>query len=57
VGQGAWERLCLAETRRLSEVLSAKGVPHWLDLWGHDVNHDRPWWHKQLPDFLGHVLS
>ena len=57
VGQGAWEDICLADSRRLSEVLNAKGVPHWFDLWGHDVNHDWPWWRKQLPYFLGHVLS
>ena len=56
VGQGAWERDCLAESRRLSDILRAKGVPHWLDLWGPDVNHDWPWWRKQLPYFLGHVL-
>ena len=57
VGQGAWEHICLPESRRLSEVLKAKGVPHWLDLWGPDVNHDWVWWRKQLPYFLGHVLS
>ena len=56
VGQGAWEHVCLPETRALSEVLTAKAVPHWLDLWGLDVNHDWPWWRKQLPYFLGHVL-
>lgn len=21
-----------------------------------DVNHDWPWWRKQLPYFLGHIL-
>jgi len=26
--------------------------PLWVDLWGHDVNHDWPWWRKQFPYFL-----
>jgi esterase/lipase superfamily enzyme len=56
VGQGAWEHVCLPESRRLSEVLTRKGVPHWLDVWGHDVNHDWCWWRKQLPYFLGHLV-
>ena len=28
------------------------GIPHTLDLWGHDVNHDWPWWRKMLPHYL-----
>jgi esterase/lipase superfamily enzyme len=51
-GQGKWEHECLDDTRRLSDLLHAKGVGHWLDLWGHDVDHDWPWWRKQLPYFL-----
>ena len=57
VGQGAWEDICLADSRRLSDVLNAKGIPHWLDLWGADVNHDWPWWRKQLPYHLGRLLG
>ena len=57
VGQGAWEHVCLDESRRLSSILRCQGISHWLDLWGPDVNHDWPWWRKQLPYFLGHVLS
>jgi esterase/lipase superfamily enzyme len=53
VGQGAWEEDMLADTRLLKHILEQKGIPHWIDFWGHDVNHDWPWWHKMLPYFLG----
>ena len=44
-GQGAWE-----------ETFDRLGVNAWCDFWGSDVNHDWPWWRKQLPYFLGHIL-
>jgi esterase/lipase superfamily enzyme len=46
-GQGAYE--APHASRQLSEVLSRKGIPHFLDVWGHDVAHDWPWWRKMLP--------
>jgi len=49
-GQGAYE--APERSRQLSELLSSKGIPHKLDLWGHDVNHDWPWWRKMLPFYL-----
>jgi esterase/lipase superfamily enzyme len=51
-GQGRWEEECLADSKHLSHLLHEKNVPHWLDLWGHDVDHDWPWWRAQLPYFL-----
>jgi esterase/lipase superfamily enzyme len=51
-GQGAWEN-GLEEAKTVKAILDAKGVPCWLDLWGYDVNHDWPWWRKQMPYFLG----
>jgi esterase/lipase superfamily enzyme len=56
-GQGAWEDAMVADARALKDVLDAKGIPAWIDLWGYDVNHDWPWWHKQLPYFLGHLAD
>jgi esterase/lipase superfamily enzyme len=55
-GQGAWEDRFLASSRELSRVLCAKEVDHWLDVWGHDVNHDWPWWRKQIGYFLDHLV-
>ncbi len=57
VGQGAWENEALPDTRDLKAALDAKGIPAWVDFWGHDVHHDWPWWKKQLPYFLEHLLN
>lgn len=49
-GQGAYE--APDASRAISAVLAAKQIPHTLDLWGHDVNHDWPWWRKMLPHYI-----
>lgn len=51
-GQGAWEDNMVDSTLALKRILEAKNIPAWIDLWGHDVNHDWPWWRKMLPYFL-----
>ena len=53
-GQGAYE--APERSRALSEILHAKGIPHTLDIWGPDVNHDWPWWRKMLPYWLERLL-
>lgn len=53
-GQGAYE--APDASRSLSKALHGKGIPHFLDVWGHDVAHDWPWWLKMLPyaiDLMG----
>lgn len=50
-GQGAYEDP--EASRQLARVLGEKGIPHHLDIWGQDVNHDWPWWRRMLPHFLG----
>ena len=55
-GQGAWEEAMDADIVEMGRILESKGVPAWIDLWGHDVNHDWPWWRLQLPYFLGRIL-
>lgn len=57
VGQGAWEEPLLAGTRRLDAVLRQKGIRAWVDYWGLDVNHDWPWWKKQIRYFLPHIVG
>ena len=54
-GQGAYE--APERSRQLSGILHSKGIPHTLDLWGHDVDHDWPWWRKMLPHYLGKLLG
>ena len=51
-----WDDL-LDDTRALDQVLRAKGIPAIVDYWGHDVNHDWPWWQKMLPYHLGRLLG
>ena len=53
-GQGAYE--APERSRQLSGILNWKGIPHHLDIWGPDVNHDWPWWRKMLPYWLGRLL-
>lgn len=53
VGQGAWEDEMRVDAAELRSVLESKGIPAWIDFWGHDVNHDWPWWRVQMPYFLG----
>lgn len=53
-GQGAYE--APERSRQLSQLLNSKGIPHTLDLWGHDVNHDWPWWRKMLPYYLDKIF-
>ncbi len=55
VGQGAWEDEMLSDARTLQDILLAKGIAAQFDYWGYDVNHDWPWWRKQLPYFLGQL--
>lgn len=57
VGQGAWEGPLLESTARLGRILQEKGIHAQVEFWGHDVDHDWPWWFKMvqtyLPQFLG----
>jgi esterase/lipase superfamily enzyme len=53
-GQGQWEDTtgALESTKRFAGLLGEKGVPHELDLWGHDVPHDWPSWRAQIAHHL-----
>ncbi|MCI6256889.1 MAG: alpha/beta hydrolase-fold protein [Clostridiales bacterium] len=55
VGQGPWE---LPETtRRLDEIFREKCIHVWVDFWGGDVEHDWPWWYKQVSYFVPRLLE
>lgn len=56
-GQGKWEERSLESTREFWGVLSAKQLPNYMDLWGHDVAHDWPWWRKQIVYYLSHFVE
>lgn len=57
VGQGAWEHEAIEDTRALDAILREKSVPAWIDYWGYDVNHDWPWWYRQMNHFLGQLYE
>ena len=54
VGQGAWEQP--ETTRKLDEIFKRNGINTWVDFWGSDVNHDWPWWYKQVVHYLPWLL-
>lgn len=54
-GQGQWETDptgSLPSSKAMAEHLRDKGIHCELDLWGHDVSHDWPWWRRQLAHHL-----
>ena len=57
VGQGAWEEDGVRTLRHLQRVFESKGIHAWCDFWGYDVNHDWPWWFRQLRYFLPFLLN
>jgi esterase/lipase superfamily enzyme len=44
--------ICLDENIRLSGIMNAKEIPHWLDVWGDGTGHDWPWWQQMAFKFL-----
>jgi len=55
VGQGDWERP--ETTFELKRIFEEKGINIWVDVWGHDVYHDWPWWHKQVAYFMPKLMG
>jgi esterase/lipase superfamily enzyme len=49
-GQGDYE--APERSVQLGNILSAKGIPHHVDLWGYDIPHDWPTWRSMLPHVL-----
>lgn len=54
-GLGPWE--IPETTRQLAQIFREKNIDVWVDFWGHDCAHDWPWWYKQVPYFLPHLLG
>ncbi len=55
VGQGPWEEP--ATTFRLREIFQQKDIHTWVDVWGHDVQHDWVWWYRQTAYHIPHLLD
>ncbi len=56
-GQGAWEEDGVRTLKNLERVFRGKGIHAWCDFWGYDVNHDWPWWYRQMRYFLPFLLD
>lgn len=56
-GQGPWEDVSLASTKEFWWLLGQKGIPNYMDLWGHDVAHDWPWWVRQNAHVMQTLLQ
>ena len=57
VGQGRWENEGRRTTGQLAEIFTKKGIRGGVDFWGYDVDHDWPWWKKQIRYFLPYLLD
>lgn len=57
VGQGAWEDELKTSTGWLAQILQRKGIHATVDFWGYDVNHDWPWWFRQVEYYLPRFLE
>jgi esterase/lipase superfamily enzyme len=44
--------ICRDENIRLSGIMSAKEIPHWLDVWGNGTGHDWPSWQQMAIKFF-----
>lgn len=53
IGLGPHEGACIPETSVFAALLRRAGIPHELDVWGHDSAHHWRWWVRQLQHHLG----
>lgn len=56
-GTGAYEDEAIEDTKDIEYSFKAKGVPVCIEYWGKEVNHDWPWWFKQMNHFLGKLYN
>ena len=56
-GQGQWEDVALESTRAFWSLLDRKGIPNYMDLWGHDVSHDWHWWRQQIAHYMTRLVE
>lgn len=44
--------MCWDANVRMSHIMNAKSIPHWLDVWGDQTGHDWPWWQKMAQKYF-----
>ncbi|MFN4144972.1 MAG: esterase family protein [Runella sp.] len=53
LGTSEWD-ICLNDNIRMSNILKAKGINHWLDIKGWE-NHDWPLWRRMFPEYISQM--
>ena len=56
-GSGAYEDRMLVDMELIRKPIEKNKLPVMIDIWGKDVYHDWPWWHKQMPHFLNKMFK
>lgn len=51
LASGEWD-ICLDENVRMAGIMHAKGIPHWLDIWGDHSKHDWPYWQMMAAKYF-----
>ncbi len=46
--------MCLDENKILSEILTKKKIPHWLDV-RKNTGHDWNWWKEMFVEYLNKI--
>jgi len=57
VGQGRWEDEGIRTSGIFKDICNSKGINAWVDFWGYDVDHDWPWWYKQITYYMPILLE
>jgi esterase/lipase superfamily enzyme len=52
LGTSHWD-FCWDDNERLAAAMRSKGVNHRIDVWGDDLIHDWPLWHRMAGQYLG----
>jgi esterase/lipase superfamily enzyme len=51
LGTADWD-ICLDANVKMSAILHAKGIPHWLDIYGDNSKHDWPLWQRMAAKYF-----
>ena len=54
---GQLESEGIRTTGQMADIFYRKGIHGWTDFWGYDVDHDWPWWKKQIRYFLPFLVD
>ena len=51
LGSADWD-MCLDANVKMAGLMHAKGIPHWLDIWGDNSKHDWPLWQRMAGKYF-----